>query len=75
MGAWTLATPGSQLANKPSTCRHLLAQEGAAAIAGVALSGMLARMANAQMEEIGYAYRHYRGPDGRVYGLNEQRSA
>jgi hypothetical protein len=25
------------------------------------------------MEEIGYAYRHFRGPDGRVYGLNEQR--
>ena len=26
-----------------------------------------------RMEEIGYAYRHFRGPDGRVYGLNEQR--
>ena len=25
------------------------------------------------VEEMGYAYRHFRGPDGRVYGLNEQK--
>ena len=24
--------------------------------------------------EFGYAYRHFRGPDGRVYGLNEQKA-
>ena len=23
--------------------------------------------------EMGYAYRHFKGPDGRVYGLNEQK--
>jgi predicted enzyme related to lactoylglutathione lyase len=28
-----------------------------------------------RVEEMGYAYRHFRGPDGRVYGLNEQRLA
>ena len=26
------------------------------------------------VEELGYAYRHFRGPDGRVYGLNEQKA-
>lgn len=26
-----------------------------------------------RMEQIGYAYRHYRGVDGLVYGLNEQK--
>ena len=26
-----------------------------------------------RVEALGYAYRHFRGPDGRVYGLNEQR--
>ena len=25
--------------------------------------------------EMGYAYRHFRGPDGRIYGLNEQKPA
>ena len=25
------------------------------------------------VEDIAYAYRHFRGPDGRVYGLNEQK--
>jgi len=25
------------------------------------------------VEEMAYAYRHFRGPDGRVYGLNEQK--
>ena len=28
-----------------------------------------------RVEQIGYAYRHFRGPDGRVYGLNENPSA
>ena len=28
-----------------------------------------------RLEELGYAYRHFRGPDGRVYGLNEQRAS
>ena len=23
--------------------------------------------------DMGYAYRHFRGPDGRIYGLNEQK--
>ncbi|HEY0035463.1 MAG TPA: VOC family protein [Longimicrobium sp.] len=27
-----------------------------------------------RVEEMVYAYRHFRGPDGRVYGLNEQRA-
>ncbi|HEY7768459.1 VOC family protein [Longimicrobium sp.] len=27
-----------------------------------------------RFEEMGYAYRHFRGPDGRVYGLNEQKA-
>lgn len=27
-----------------------------------------------RLPETGYAYRHFRGPDGRVYGLNESRS-
>jgi hypothetical protein len=26
-----------------------------------------------RMEEIKYAYRHFRAKDGRVYGLNEQK--
>jgi hypothetical protein len=25
------------------------------------------------VEEIAYAYRRFRGPDGRVYSLNEQK--
>ena len=36
--------------------------------AGGELLGAITRV-----EELGYAYRHFRGPDGRVYGLNEQR--
>ena len=24
--------------------------------------------------EMGYAFRHFRGPDGRIYGLNEQKA-
>ena len=36
--------------------------------AGCELLGEITRV-----EEMGYAYRHFRGPDGRVYGLNEQK--
>ena len=25
-----------------------------------------------RVPEMNYAYRHFRGPDGRVYGINEQ---
>jgi len=38
------------------------------AAAGVELLDEIVRM-----PEIGYAYRHFRGPDGRVYGLNEKK--
>ncbi len=44
------------------------AASAAVEAAGGELLGQITRM-----EEIGYAYRHFRGPDGRVYGLNEQR--
>lgn len=37
--------------------------------AGSELLGQITRV-----EEMGYAYRHFRGPDGRVYGLNEQKA-
>ena len=37
--------------------------------AGCELLGQITRI-----EELGYAYRHFRGPDGRVYGLNEQKA-
>ena len=36
--------------------------------AGVELLGEITRMI-----EIDYAYRHFRGPDGRVYGINESK--
>jgi hypothetical protein len=36
--------------------------------AGCELLGQITRI-----EDIAYAYRHFRGPDGRVYGLNEQK--
>ena len=36
--------------------------------AGCELLGQIMRV-----EEMHYAYRHFRGPDGRVYGLNEYR--
>ena len=36
--------------------------------AGGELLGRITRV-----EEMRYAYRHFRGPDGRVYGLNEQK--
>jgi hypothetical protein len=36
--------------------------------AGVELLGDVHRI-----PEMNYAYRHFRGPDGRVYGLNEQK--
>ena len=37
--------------------------------AGCELLGQITRV-----DELGYAYRHFRGPDGRVYGLNEQKA-
>jgi catechol 2,3-dioxygenase-like lactoylglutathione lyase family enzyme len=37
--------------------------------AGIELLGDIVRT------EFGYAYRHFRGPDGRVYGLNENPNA
>ncbi|HWT30981.1 MAG TPA: VOC family protein [Propylenella sp.] len=36
--------------------------------AGGELLGQITRV-----PEMAYAYRHFRGPDGRVYGLNEQK--
>jgi hypothetical protein len=36
--------------------------------AGCELLGQITRV-----EDVAYAYRHFRGPDGRVYGLNEQK--
>ena len=45
--------------------------EGASAAveeAGCELLGEITRV-----EEVGYAYRRFRGPDGRVYSLNEQK--
>ena len=36
--------------------------------AGCELLGEITRI-----EEMNYAYRHFKGPDGRVYGLNEQK--
>jgi hypothetical protein len=38
--------------------------------AGSELLGELTRM-----EQFGYAYHHFRGPDDRVYGLNEQHAS
>ena len=35
--------------------------------AGCELLGQITRV-----EEMAFAYRHFRGPDGRIYGLNEQ---
>ena len=36
--------------------------------AGYELLGSITRV-----EQMGYAYRHFKAPDGRVYGLNEQK--
>jgi predicted enzyme related to lactoylglutathione lyase len=44
------------------------AASAAVEAAGCELLGQITRV-----EEMGYAYRHFRGPDGRVYGLNEQK--
>ena len=43
------------------------AASAAVAQAGYDLLGDITRI-----EDLKYAYRHFRGPDGRVYGLNEQ---
>ena len=44
------------------------AASAAVEAAGCELLGEITRV-----EEMGYAYRHFRGSDGRVYGLNEQK--
>jgi hypothetical protein len=44
------------------------AASAAVEAAGCELLGEITRL-----EEMAYAYRHFRGPDGRVYGLNEQK--
>jgi predicted enzyme related to lactoylglutathione lyase len=36
--------------------------------AGCELLGEITRI-----EEMNYRYRHFKGPDGRVYGINEQK--
>jgi hypothetical protein len=45
------------------------AASGAVEAAGGELLGQINRF-----PEMGYAFRHFRGPDGRVYGLNEQKA-
>jgi hypothetical protein len=44
------------------------AASAAVETAGCELLGEIIRVE----EMVGFAYRHFRGPDGRVYGLNEQ---
>ena len=44
------------------------AASAAVEAAGCELLGQITRV-----EEMGYAYRHFRGSDGRVYGLNAQK--
>jgi hypothetical protein len=44
------------------------AASNAVAAAGYELLGEINHI-----KEMNYAYRHFRGPDGRVWGLNEQR--
>ena len=45
------------------------AASAAVAAAGCELLGQINRF-----PEMGYAFRHFRGPDGRIYGLNEQKA-
>jgi hypothetical protein len=45
------------------------AASAAVEAAGCELLGQITRVE----EMAGFAYRHFRGPDGRVYGLNEQK--
>ena len=47
---------------------HVEAASAAVEAAGCELLGQITRV-----EEMAFAYRHFRGPDGRVYGLNEQK--
>ena len=57
---------------QPSTCIVIwtLVEAASAAVeaAGCELLGEITRV-----EEVAYAYRRFRGPDGRVYSLNEQK--
>src|SRR5262245_11459002 len=43
-----------------------------AASAELASSGCELLGEVSRLEDYNYAYRHFRGPDGRVYGINEQ---
>ena len=45
--------------------------EAASAAVEAAGCGLLGQITRVE-EMVGFAYRHFRGPDGRVYGLNEQ---
>jgi hypothetical protein len=45
------------------------AASAAVEAAGCELLGQITRVE----EIVGFAYQHFRGPDGRVYGLNEQK--
>ncbi len=45
-------------------------EAASAAVEGVGCE-LLGRIT--RVEDLGYAFRHFRGPDGRVYGLNEQK--
>ncbi len=53
--------------------RDVLLDDVEAASAAVTATGSELLGQSTRMEDIGYAYRHFRGPDGRVYGLNEQK--
>ena len=46
--------------------------EAASAAVEAAGCGLLGQITRVE-EMVGFAYRHFRGPDGRVYGLNEQK--
>ena len=48
----------------------LEAASAAVEAAGCELLGEITRL---DLEEVAYAYRRFRGPDGRVYSLNEQK--
>ena len=47
--------------------------DGEAASAAVEEAGCELRGEITRVEEVAYAYRRFRGPDGRVYSLNEQK--
>ncbi len=53
--------------------RDVLLGDVEAASAAVTATGSELLGRSTRMEDIGYADPHFRGPDGRVYGLNEQK--